>query len=544
MSFETLSDPVRLAVVVDSDPLREWEAALVQQLREAPFLELTLVALTARGRQPTHRRLTASIRSPVWSLYVWLDRLVFGSRMQGLVGAQLSGGPDTQPFAPEAGGSSDPITVLRTANLDVILWVGPTEPPRELLSVARFGLWRVRAPDLAGDAPATPSLRGAYEGRPLVTSLQVMSADDPTPRTLSRSYAASDPLSLHRNRVESAGRASALVLRQLHQLHELGSDAIEASAHDEVEAFPHAPPTNVQAARHAWRIARRAAAQRARSPLFREEWVIGYRRRSEPMQIPPSAEGFSILAPPEGRYYADPFLITHEARRFVFFEDYSYRREKAVISCVEIYPDSTLSSPRVALDGEHHLSYPFVFHHAGAIFMIPETLANRSVELYRARQFPDQWAFEAVLLEDIDAVDATLVEREERIWLFVATSTHGLRPAWNDLHIFAADSLTGPWMPHARNPVLSDIRCARPAGRIFRLGVELIRPGQNGARGYGSEITFNQITTLELKRYGETRLGSLGPEWLPGGLGAHTYNFDDDYEVVDGKRMRRKSPFR
>ena len=52
--------------------------------------------------------------------------------------------------------------------------------------------------------------------------------------------------------------------------------------------------------------------------------------------------------------------------------------------------------------------------------MIPETSANRTVEIYRATSFPDRWTLEDTLLEGVSASDATLVERDGRLWLFAA----------------------------------------------------------------------------------------------------------------------------
>jgi hypothetical protein len=39
----------------------------------------------------------------------------------------------------------------------------------------------------------------------------------------------------------------------------------------------------------------------------------------------------------------------------------------------------------VAVERDHHLSYPFVFSHDGAVYMIPETSAANRVELLRDR---------------------------------------------------------------------------------------------------------------------------------------------------------------
>ena len=70
----------------------------------------------------------------------------------------------------------------------------------------------------------------------------------------------------------------------------------------------------------------------------------------------------------------------------------------------------------------YHLSYPFVFAHDGELLMIPETSAARRVELYRAFDVPGSWERQAVLLDSIDAADATVLSHDGRLWLFAAVA--------------------------------------------------------------------------------------------------------------------------
>ena len=58
---------------------------------------------------------------------------------------------------------------------------------------------------------------------------------------------------------------------------------------------------------------------------------------------------------------------------------------KAHISYVRLGGEAApVGPPATALETPYHLSYPFVFRHEDDIFMIPESSANRTVELYRA----------------------------------------------------------------------------------------------------------------------------------------------------------------
>ena len=150
---------------------------------------------------------------------------------------------------------------------------------------------------------------------------------------------------------------------------------------------------------------------------------------------------------------------------------------------------SPLGPPASALTRAYHVSYPFVFRHRDDIFMIPESLENETVDLYRAVDFPSGWVLEQRLLSGVYAVDATLFEESSRLWLFLNLAEPGA--SLNDeLHVYSSASLVGPWVAHPENPVVSDVRRARPAGRIFRHGGRLIRPSQDCSHGYGTAVVF------------------------------------------------------
>src|SRR2546421_9920387 len=110
--------------------------------------------------------------------------------------------------------------------------------------------------------------------------------------------------------------------------------------------------------------------------------------------------------------------------------------------------------------------------------MMPETRSNRTVELYRAREFPTQWEPAGVLLSDINAADATLAEIDGTWWLFVNVAVDGSGNS-DELHLFSAATPLGPWTPHRSNPVKSDARSARPAGRLLFHGGAYYRPAQD-----------------------------------------------------------------
>ncbi len=174
--------------------------------------------------------------------------------------------------------------------------------------------------------------------------------------------------------------------------------------------------------------------------------------------------------------------------------------------------------------------------------MIPETSFNQTVEVYRCRTFPDAWVPESILLEGLCAVDATLYRDPSQWWMFVNIAPEGARHAHDELHLFHAPSPFGPWTPHRRNPVKSDARSARPAGRLFHSEGRLLRPAQDCSRRYGHAIVLNEVRRLDRSCFEEVAVARILPEWRPDLLATHTFNREGQLTVVDG--MRRISPFR
>ena len=219
--------------------------------------------------------------------------------------------------------------------------------------------------------------------------------------------------------------------------------------------------------RFLWRVARGVLSRRVAGRLGEKQWFIAYRRVGGDGHAATDPAPLTVIAPPPGRFYADPFLFLRDGRRFIFFEDYDRSSGRAAIRYVEIDEGGRHSSPQLALKQDCHLSYPFVFEDGGAVYMVPETRGRRTVELWRATRFPDDWTLDRVLLSDVSATDATLVRHDGRLWLFVAIAVDGNR-ATDELFLYSSDGLQGEWEPHPMNPVVSDVRRALPAGGSSR----------------------------------------------------------------------------
>jgi hypothetical protein len=232
--------------------------------------------------------------------------------------------------------------------------------------------------------------------------------------------------------------------------------------------------------------------------------------------------------------WADPFPAKEKDKYFIFVEEVLYKNKKGHISVIELDQDGKYREPVKVLEKEYHLSYPFIFRWRDGYFMIPETSKNKTIELYRSTNFPFEWKLEAVLMQDLKAVDATLFELDGLWWMFVNIGAEGTLNAFDELHLFYAESPLGPWQPHKRNPVKSDVRSARPAGRLFRWRGDWYRPAQNCSQNYGFAIALNKIERLDTERFAETQVSTIMPAWAKDLSGTHTLNCTDGLTVIDG----------
>jgi hypothetical protein len=163
--------------------------------------------------------------------------------------------------------------------------------------------------------------------------------------------------------------------------------------------------------------------------------------------------------------------------------------------------------------------------------MIPESGDHKTVALYRAGSFPDRWSLEKVLFKGVSAVDTTLWVEDGIFWFFVTVVDPP--EAGPQLFLFYADSLIGEWKYHPSNPICSDVRFARGAGRISSKNGRRVRPAQDHSHGYGCACHFMHVLELTKDSYREIMLGSLEPGWEKGLTGTHTYNRCRTFEVID-----------
>ena len=398
----------------------------------------------------------------------------------------------------------------------------------------RAGIWRVQVGAI-GLEPA-----GTWEvlaGNPITRSTIAVRETARSPERLCwPTYLGTDPVSVRRSRNGAHWKAG------LHLAHALRACADELPA--PVVEPDRVVPGAAALDRRVLGWSGRYAGVKWRERSAREQWCLAYHLDAA---AGGSAGGsphgviadYTTLAPPPDRLWADPFPVGAGSDHLVFFEEQRFDSPRAHIAVADIDAAGRVFPGRPVLERPYHLSYPFVFSYQGTHFMIPETADNRTIELYRASRFPDEWTLERVMLRDIFAVDATLWQEGARWWLFAGVGIPGAE-VWDDLCIFTSDSPLGEWQPHPRNPVKSDVRCSRPAGNLFVQDGALYRPAQICVPRYGYGIALQRVDRLDQTGYAESEVTRLLPDPRRGMIGVHTMNRTGRLSVIDWQRHLRR----
>ena len=268
----------------------------------------------------------------------------------------------------------------------------------------------------------------------------------------------------------------------------------------------------------------------AKLAKYQRRWSISYVRSNWRDAV--FWRSRSIPNPP-GHFLADPFIIAREGRTYCFAEDYVYKIGRGHISVCEIIEDGPIQV-RPCLREPFHLSFPYLFHFEGNLYMCPETSAKGEIRVYRCTEFPHEWSLEKTLMRDVCAVDTMLFEQGGRWWMFTNIDPCGSGQFGSELYIFHADSaLSTDWTPHPLNPVLIDAECGRNGGLIVENDRRFRVAQRQGFDTYGKGISIFEIEVLSETDYRERRVCAIAPDHKRGIYGTHHLATTGEITVID-----------
>jgi hypothetical protein len=556
---------LRVGLLLDDNVLMSaWQFKMVENIQQSNFAQVELVVVNARTSNRVKKNLMQKIRANFGNLTstaieITLDKLYYlliersfsvPDASKKLNASKLLADIPVLECKPVQTQWSDrfdsaDISQIEGHQLDILVRCGFRILRGDILTVARYGVWSFHHGDNQINRGGPAGFWESMQSWPVNGSiLQVLNEDLDNGLVLYRSFSSTSDMSVRDNRSRNKWKTLSFMTRKMRQLYELGPDEFFRRAQfDNRHPTMYSErlfvkPTNYEMAKLLLRKVQEKAVKLYRNNFYINQWILMYDIKDS---FSSALWRYKKIIPPKDRFYADPHIIHRDDKYYIFIEEFIYGTDRGFISVIEMDEKGNYGSPQAVLERPYHLSYPFVFEHDNCYYMIPETQSNRTVELYKCTEFPHRWEFEMNLMENIRAGDATLYFADNRWWMFANISeTKGASLA-DELCIFSStELLSQDWQPHPANPVVSDCRNARPAGRVFKHGNQLYRPAQNSSFRYGYGFNLNEITRLTEDEYAEITVSRIEPHWDKKITGTHTFNKVDALHMIDASYHRSR----
>ncbi len=265
--------------------------------------------------------------------------------------------------------------------------------------------------------------------------------------------------------------------------------------------------------------------------LSEEYWNIAFRETEEnDFAFINKNRTFDSLRESKRYWYADPFLFRYKEEIWLFVEAFDNKTEKGVIACMK-YENGDFSNPEVVLEENFHLSYPYVYEENGEVYMMPETMEEGCIQIYKAEDFPKKWVKHKTLIKLENAVDTVICG--DKLITSVVTDSYEKRV---DADVY--DINTGKYIQSLHK----NSQLARGAGKIFFAEGKNIRPAQDCTNGvYGAGLVFYSIEEKE-GSFSEEQVYTLVPQDFnvrnKSVEGVHTYARAGNLEILDFKCKR------
>lgn len=530
---------LRLGLLLDSFHIPAWAYESIRRTMDEGHGEFVLVVVSAD--RPIHK----AKRSSVYSLFHRIDEKLFGREPNPFARKDARTLLKNIPFVEaqtESGNSlrSSDVDAIRKFDLDVLVKFGFDGLQ---LDAANYGTWEYILGDDRIERDGPTGFWESTEHWPETTCALIASGGKYSPRrVLFRSHFVTYPLSPARHCSYFVWAAVPFLARQVKALHEMGEQKfVSESKWFDAGSPPNVKrndaPSNLAAMRAIGKLGQRLVGESIRRAFSDDQWFLLFSLKND---VTDGLANFVPMHPPKGTFWADSHILRVGSNYYLFIEEFSESKNKGYISVIEMDARGNWKPPVTVLEKDYHLSYPFVFDWDGKIYMIPESRANRTIDLYECVEFPHRWNFKQSLMKNISAVDTTLVRHAGKWWMFTALAEIESAAPNVELFLFYADDLLGEWTPHPRNPIVSDVKRARPAGSFFQRDGKLFRPSQDCSHAYGYGFDLNEVEILSETEYRERRVTSIRPDWDKEVIGAHTYAHCGDLTVIDALRRVSK----
>ncbi len=537
------SKKLRLGILVDSYLMPAWIYCSIERVFNSNHVELSLIIFNEnKSVLYENRKNLKNGRSIVYRVFNEIDERIFikgKNALESINAEKLLSGVPAIKVKPIKKGNADfieaaKIDEIREYGLDILLKIGFDTLSGEILTAAKYGVW---AYHFEGDPLGFWEV---IQAQPETKSdLRILNEEVNGDRIIYSSSSFTYPFSPARNRNCSLWLSSSFLPRKIDQLYLLGENILfEETKNYHKEPGPRvkkgsdSSPSNFLSLWLIVRLSIRIVREMFFRVFYLDSWFLMFYLGSNE-SIP--FKELKKIVPPKDRFWADPHITRINGTYYIFIEEFLREKNKGVISVMEMDELGNWKPPVKVLEKEYHLSYPFIFEWNDKFYMVPESRANKTIDLYECDEFPYKWSFKQCLMENVSAVDTTLIYYSNKWWLFTAMSENEAAAPNVELFLFYTDDLfRGEWKEYPRNPIISDVKSARPAGSLFMKEGKLFRPSQDCSKMYGFGFDLNEIEVLSETEYCERKTLSVRPNWDKKILATHTFAKCGKLTVIDG----------
>jgi hypothetical protein len=538
---------IKVGILIDSYQLPFWVYTALKRVISSPATCVDLVIIKAK---PASSDTTRS--KFIYQLFNKLDKQLFNRaesyNKKTSIEPLLTNIPTLTITDCETNKSEfkqSDINLISKKQLDILINIGAQSLNGEILDLPKYGVWIYQ---LGKNDFNQGPLAGFWEAVTKQPTTGATLKSLPGKRVKGQIIYQSEVMTKEfipaLNKPSIHYLAAAFLSRQIELLYHLGEDQFFSQINKNQPTFDFysypdfREPNNLDAFLLFSQYILQIAAKVLRKLFYYEHWYLFYDLKPEMSQ---TLNQFKKLLPPKDRFWADPHIIHQDNNYYIFFEELMYNTGRGHLSVIEMDSKGNCKEPVVILKKDYHLSYPFVFKAKNTYYMIPESVENNTIQLYESSDFPFQWEFKMNLMENIKAVDTTLLFKDNKWWLFTAMSDVDGSSVGDELCLFwSQELLTNNWTPHPLNPIVSGTQTARPAGKFFMRNNKLYRPSQDCSVRYGHCTNINEVTEFSETVYNEKTLSTITPNWDKHVLGTHTLNYEGDLTIVDAYYYRRR----
>ncbi|WP_296705906.1 formyltransferase family protein [Algoriphagus sp.] len=522
----------RIAILTDSDFLQAWEWECLNALLDQGSSE---IVLEIRNLSPK----PSGKKSPLlYRLYRALDRKLFKSGFDAFKRisikdlsikklSQIQVKPIQTSYRDEF--LNEDLEKIKEFEIDIILRFGFRILSGSILTVPRLGIWSYHHGDPSkyrGGPPAFWEVMLGWETTGTV--LQRLTEELDQGEVLYESYSQTNPLSVERNANAVFWKSSYFVARVLQRIEQMGEekwsqDLPESKIEKTIKSKLRRPPETFEMLSLVWNLVQRNIKRKIQEKKKPAHWELAMVNHSDASAIESSDIQWIAQKRNSSKYFADPFPVFYQGETYVFAEEFDRQSEKGMIVC-GVMQNNQLVKSQAVIQEDWHLSYPFIFEQNGDFFMVPESAEAGSLFIYKALNFPFQWGKRALFFEG-EGYDPTVYFANGKYWLFINQKSHPATSSFDELNLYFSESLqSANWNAHPMNPIVSDVRCSRPAGNLFEKKGKLFRPAQDSGKRYGHRIAVMEILQITESSYREKLAYFIEPNLVAGALGIHTIN--------------------